>query len=140
MSAIGAFKPRVAGYACRVFERGVVVVESIGRDAANVRLLGEHDLYGLGELRETLRGLAAPRLVIDLSEVEFMDAAVLGVLLEAVKERATTGGSAVLRASAGTGSHVVGRLLELCRVDERVPVVDTEDEAYRLVARAADDG
>jgi anti-sigma B factor antagonist len=51
-----------------------------------VRLAGELDLYNAHQVREAL--LAAtdenpPRLVVDLSDVEFVDSTALGVLVEA---------------------------------------------------------
>ena len=55
-------------------------------DATVVRLAGELDLYNAPELRVTLVALAGERparLVLDLTEVEFVDSTALGVLIEA---------------------------------------------------------
>lgn len=55
-------------------------------DAAIVRLTGELDLYNAPQLREALVALTderPARLVLDLSEVEFVDSTALGVLIEA---------------------------------------------------------
>jgi len=63
----------------------VIGVEQRG-GAAIVRLAGELDLYNAHVVRETLFGAAAEspeRLVVDLSEVLFVDSTVLGVLIEA---------------------------------------------------------
>ena len=54
--------------------------------AAIVRLTGELDLYNAPQLRETLVALTderPARLVLDLSDVEFVDSTALGVLIEA---------------------------------------------------------
>jgi anti-sigma B factor antagonist len=54
--------------------------------AVVVRLVGELDLYNAGELRETLDDVCARRpgrVVVDLSEVTFIDSTGLGVLVEA---------------------------------------------------------
>ncbi len=54
--------------------------------AAIVRLTGELDLYNAPQLREALVALTderPARLVLDLSDVEFVDSTALGVLIEA---------------------------------------------------------
>jgi anti-sigma B factor antagonist len=51
-----------------------------------VRLVGELDLYNAGEVRETLDEIVARRpgrVVVDLSEVTFIDSTGLGVLVQA---------------------------------------------------------
>jgi anti-sigma B factor antagonist len=63
----------------------VLGVEAVG-DARVVKLAGELDLYNAGEVREALSRAAADgpqRIVVDLSEVEFIDSTALGVLIEA---------------------------------------------------------
>ena len=65
---------------------GPVLGVDRSEDATVVRLTGELDLYNAPELRETLVGLAGERparLVLDLTEVEFVDSTALGVLIEA---------------------------------------------------------
>jgi len=54
--------------------------------AAIVRLGGELDLYNATQVREALTAASThspERLVVDLSEVEFIDSTALGVLIEA---------------------------------------------------------
>lgn len=63
----------------------VLGVEQQG-DACVVKLAGELDLYNAPQVREALTGAAADspgRIVVDLSEVEFIDSTALGVLIEA---------------------------------------------------------
>jgi anti-sigma B factor antagonist len=63
----------------------VVGVERQG-DACVVRLGGELDLYNAPQVREALSDAASDspsRIVVDLSEVEFVDSTALGVLIEA---------------------------------------------------------
>jgi anti-sigma B factor antagonist len=63
----------------------VLSVESAG-DACVVKLGGELDLYNAPQVRETLLQACADspeRVVVDLSEVEFVDSTALGVLIEA---------------------------------------------------------
>lgn len=63
-------------------------VLSVGKqgDACVVKLAGELDLYNAPRVREALLDACADspaRIVIDLSEVEFIDSTALGVLIEA---------------------------------------------------------
>jgi anti-sigma B factor antagonist len=54
--------------------------------AAIVRLAGELDLYNATQVREALVAASSDgpeRLVVDLSEVDFIDSTALGVLIEA---------------------------------------------------------
>ena len=60
-------------------------VKAVG-DACVVRLGGELDLYNASDVREALEQVTADspqRVVVDLSEVEFIDSTALGVLIEA---------------------------------------------------------
>lgn len=63
----------------------VLRVEKQG-DACVVKLGGELDLYNAPQVREALTdacGDSSERVVVDLSEVEFIDSTALGVLIEA---------------------------------------------------------
>src|ERR1700745_1745576 len=54
-------------------------------DACVVKLAGELDLYNAPQVREALAEASAgspARIVVDLSEVEFIDSTALGVLIE----------------------------------------------------------
>ena len=63
----------------------VLGVNAVG-DACVVKLGGELDLYNAPVVREALEQATADspqRVVVDLSEVEFIDSTALGVLIEA---------------------------------------------------------
>jgi anti-sigma B factor antagonist len=63
----------------------VLSVEAVGQSCV-VRLGGELDLYNAPQVRDALTDVCAdspPRVVVDLSEVEFIDSTALGVLIEA---------------------------------------------------------
>ncbi|PWJ48175.1 anti-sigma B factor antagonist [Quadrisphaera granulorum] len=74
-------------------ETGVVDDDGAGDgDVTVVRVSGELDIRAAPELRGVLRGLlrhdgdaGAPRVVVDLREVTFMDSTALGVLVQAYK-------------------------------------------------------
>jgi len=72
------------------------------RGAVVVRLTGELDLYNAPALREALLELVAQsprRLVLDLTDVSFMDSTVLGALVE-VRARLGSPDGLVLAAPA----------------------------------------
>jgi anti-sigma B factor antagonist len=69
----------------RLREDPVFRVETVGT-ARIVRLVGELDLYNADRVRSALVDVCADgpeRIVVDLSEVEFIDSTALGVLIEA---------------------------------------------------------
>ena len=91
-----------------------------------VHLQGELDLYNAGAVREALFACCSERpqrLVIDLSEVKFVDSTALGVLIEASTR--LDGGAFVL-AAPGLETR---RALEISGLDRHFSVVATVDEA-----------
>jgi anti-sigma B factor antagonist len=104
----------------------VAAVEEHG-EAIVVRLAGELDLYNAGEARTALAdaSVQAPeRLVVDLSEVTFIDSTGLGILVEArtkLKNR-----RALILAAPQLETR---RALEVSGLDRYLPVYGTVDEA-----------
>lgn len=94
--------------------------------AVVLRLGGELDLYNADEIRAALGeaiGSGARRIVIDMSDVEFVDSTALGLLIEA---RSQVGGDALLLAAPGTETL---RTLQVSGLDRHLPVHDSVDEA-----------
>jgi anti-sigma B factor antagonist len=91
-----------------------------------VRLAGELDLYNADAVRVALADAIAgspQRLVVDLSQVEFIDSTALGVLIEA---RSKLGKGAVVLASPGAETR---RALQVSGLDRHLPVHDSVDAA-----------
>ncbi len=107
--------------------RGLPVVGVEPRGAAVVvRLGGELDLYNADEIRAALGSAAADtpeRMVVDLTEVEFVDSTALGVLIEA--HNALPEG--VLRLAAP--QLETRRALLVSGLDRRLIVYDTLEDA-----------
>ena len=104
-------------------------VTGIERNGSSVvvRLAGELDLYNAHSLREALLeccGEAPERLVVDLSEVKFIDSTALGVLIEARTRLPNRRG--FLLASPGLETK---RALEVSGLDRHFVVHDTVDAA-----------
>ncbi len=91
-----------------------------------LRPKGDIDAYSVGQFREALAGLAeVDRLLIDLSEVPFMDSAVLGALIGGIrKAREADGAVAVACDNPG-----LIRLLHTTGFDRIVPVTESLEEA-----------
>ena len=95
--------------------------------ATVVRLAGELDLYNAHEVREALIGCceeSPDRLVVDLSEVKFIDSTALGVLIEARTRMANRKG--FLLASPGLETR---RALEISGLDKHFSVHESLDDA-----------
>lgn len=83
---------------------------------------GELDAYTVGQFREALTSLAdRPRLLIDLSEVPFMDSAGLGALIGGIR-RAREADNLVTVASSRAA---ITRLLHTTGFDRIVPVEES---------------
>ena len=115
---------------------GVLEIQVEQADAYSVcRPVGELDAYTVGEFREALSGLAStPRLLIDLSEVPFMDSAGLGALIGGIRRAREAGGDV-----AGAGSRpTLTRLLHTTGFDRIVSVTETVETAADALLTPAD--
>ena len=96
-------------------------------DSIVVRLAGEIDLYNAAAVREALLECCAEspeRLIVDLSEVKFIDSTALGVLIEARTRLANR--RAFLLAAPGLETR---RALEISGLDRHFSVHETLDAA-----------
>ena len=97
------------------------------------RPTGELDAYTVGQFRESLAELASsPRLLIDLSEVPFMDSSGLGALIGGIRRAREAGGDVAVACSRPT----LTRLLHTTGFDRIVPVTETVEEAASALAAA----
>jgi anti-sigma B factor antagonist len=96
-------------------EFGVEVAESNGTAVVHVR--GEVDLYTAPRLREQLEeviGEGQRQLVVDLTEMDFIDSTGLGVLVGTLKRLRETGGEMSLR----NPSRSTHKILEIAGLTE----------------------
>lgn len=95
-----------------------MVRTEIHADRAVICLRGEHDAFTAGALSEAVAAATARSegdLVVDLSGVEFMAVATVGVLLQARELLGLQSRSVVLRSP----SRCAQRVLDLCGVADR---------------------
>ncbi len=94
------------------------------------RPVGELDAYTVTSFRETLGELStSERLVIDLSEVPFMDSAGLGALIGGIRRAREHGGEVAVACSRPT----LTRLLHTTGFDRIVPVTETLEAAIEAL-------
>ena len=94
------------------------------------RPMGELDAYTVGQFREALVELAAkPRLLIDLSDVPFMDSAGLGALIGGIRRAREAGGDVAVACSRPT----LTRLLHTTGFDRIVSVTETVEQAVEAL-------
>jgi anti-anti-sigma factor len=104
----------------------VLGIEENG-DAHVIRLGGELDLYNADAVREALLDACngeTGRVIVDLSEVEFMDSTALGVLIEARSK--VPDGKAFILAAPGLETK---RALKISGLDRHFSVHDSVQEA-----------
>lgn len=106
-------------------EPPVTAVEAVDGSVV-VRLAGELDLYNAEEVRAALAdaiGRDPKRIVVDMTDVEFIDSTALGVLIEA---RSKLGRDGLTLAGPQLDTR---RTLQVSGLDRHLPVHDTVDDA-----------
>lgn len=102
-----------------------ITIEDQG-DYVLCRPVGELDAYTVGQFKEALADVSAnPRLLIDLSEVPFMDSAGLGALIGGIRRAREADGDVAVACSRPT----LTRLLHTTGFDRIVAVTETVAEA-----------
>lgn len=99
------------------------------------RPVGELDAYTVGAFREALAELApVQRLLIDLSDVPFMDSSGLGALIGGIRRTREADGEVAVACSRPT----LTRLLHTTGFDRIVAVTDTVEAAEAALLDPAD--
>ncbi len=90
------------------------------------RPIGELDAYTVGQFRDALAELASvERLLIDLSDVPFMDSSGLGALIGGIRRAREADGDVAV----ACGRPTLTRLLHTTGFDRIVAVADTVEAA-----------
>jgi anti-sigma B factor antagonist len=106
-----------------------------GDDYTVCRPVGELDAYTVGQFREALGELASkPKLLIDMSQVPFVDSAGLGALIGGIRRAREVGGDVAVCCNRPT----LVRLLHTTGFDRIVSVTETIEEAARSLNEGAD--
>jgi anti-anti-sigma factor len=111
-----------------VSELGVVDVDA--RDGVLItRIRGEIDLSNVDSIGARIRGALdpdAPGLIVDLTQLDYLDSAGVRLLFQVADAVEESGG--VMRAVVPP-TAAIRRVLELADLEQRVPVDETEDAA-----------
>lgn len=108
-------------------------------EATVVEVRGEIDLHWAPQLRAALIKAAqveSPRVVVDLSEVSFLDSTGIGVLVGALKRVREKGG--VLH-FCGAASRV-RRVFEITGLMQALPIFESREAALAALATEKNDG
>jgi anti-anti-sigma factor len=94
---------------------------------ALVSLVGEHELYDAPKLDDRLGSLIAERLsiVIDLTEADFLDSSIVGILLHTQKLTGLAGVDYNVVLGDSTGESV-RRMFEITRLADVLPIVERD--------------
>jgi anti-sigma B factor antagonist len=104
----------------------------LGSDAYLITLAGEFDLHACPQFeRRVLEALGrgASELVVDLSEVSFIDSTTIGILMRTRKRLTPLRGRLLLVCA---DSNIL-RLFEITALDRMFEIFDTKDEALEHV-------
>jgi len=92
-------------------------------EATVIHVRGEIDMATAGRLRDVIEPHMGPEqtIILDLSEVEFMDSSCLNVLLQARGQLTENGGSLILRNPSRAAHRVltIGGATDLLEADAR---------------------
>lgn len=96
-----------------------------------VTVTGEVDLYTATQFQEALlaAGLDAPALIVDLSEIAYIDSAGLSALLLIYKRLSSRG--ATLYVISPPDNPGVRRVIEVTRLDSLIPIHPTVDDLLK---------
>ena len=99
----------------------------------NVHVLamyGEHDISTAPELRLEIERIAdaGDDVIVDLSEAEFIDSSIVGVLVDGYRRAPTDGGRGSFVAVAAPGGPVA-RLFDLVSISDLIPLYPTRAAA-----------
>lgn len=97
-----------------------------------LHVAGEIDIYTAPSFKEAINELISAghnHILIDMTEVAFMDSSGFGTLLSASKPLRPIGGSLSLVGC----NEAITRMLEITRLNTLVPVYNNRDEAIRRI-------
>jgi anti-anti-sigma regulatory factor len=99
-----------------------VVIEELAGQVRLVRLVGEHDLESVPTVQRTLASSSS--LIVDLTETQFIDSTIIGVLIGAGRASAS-----VIVSPPGSAPR---RVLDTVRAGDLVPIVDDRATALAM--------
>ena len=98
---------------------------------ALVSLSGEHELYGAAKLEERIDTLMAEGLsiVIHLTDAEFLDSSIVGVLLKSQKFATSSGLDYTVVLGTSTGEPV-RRMFDITGLSRILPIVERDEALH----------
>jgi anti-sigma B factor antagonist len=108
-----------------------IEVSRYDNGVAAIKLLGEHDMSTRGDLYEALNPLLAQgqRVIVDLSDTEFIDSSVLHALVSSDQHARNNGHRLTLQLNT---KAIVKRVLEIGGILDHLPCGATREQAIEL--------
>jgi len=100
----------------------------LGEETGVVEIIGEVDVYSAPQAKKVMHELVdggATHLLIDLRATDYLDSTAMGALVGVLRRTAERGGWVRL---VGPGPRI-RRLFEITRLDQILPIFETEEEA-----------
>lgn len=98
-----------------------------------IRLNGELDAYTCAQLREEMIEVienSSPNIVVDMSDVEYIDSSGLGTLVGGLKRSSEKGGKIAVVCVAGQ----IRKVFEITGLEKVFPIFDDEAEALAAIS------
>ena len=98
-----------------------------------VKILGELDHHGAEQIREKIdskiKAANLKNLILDLSELKFMDSSGIGIIIGRYKLVKSIGGHLMLV----TGSKSIDKIIKMCGVEKIIAVKDNVNDALKCI-------
>lgn len=102
-----------------------------------IELEGEVDVYTAPQLKQRMLEIldgGSVKMIVDLTQVEYLDSTALGVLIGGLKRLREKNGNLLLICP----NQRVRRVFEITGLDKIFDIFNTEAEAYALAGKEAD--
>ena len=100
-----------------------------------VKLIGELDHHGAEQIREKIDNKIissnSKSLILDLSELKFMDSSGIGIIIGRYKVISSVGGKLYIVCP----SKSINKLIRMCSIEKIIVIKDTLDEIYETITK-----
>lgn len=98
-----------------------------------VKLLGDLDHHGAEQIREKIDSKViasnSKNLILDLSELKFMDSSGIGIIIGRYKIISSVGG----RLSLVCPSKSINKIIRMCGIEKIITIKDTLNEVLEMI-------
>ena len=100
-----------------------------------VKLTGELDHHGADQIREKVDSKIissnSKNLILDLSELKFMDSSGIGIIIGRYKAVSSQGGKLYIVCPSKT----INKLIRMCGIEKIITIKDSLNEIYEIITK-----